>query len=392
VNTADWPGLVGRLTTRLHRAVLEFGSPDVEPVSTRELWSPVGIFLLSRIFVLAMLLAVARLLHTTLTNLLTSWDSTWYLNIAQHGYAHAIPPGHSDIAQCNLGFFPLLPILVRVVHAATGLSWATAGTTTTFLTGLTAAVAVWYFLRGFCSKSQARRGISLVFFTPGALVLSFVYSEGLIVTFSCLALYAIRRRWWTMAGVAAALCSLADPVGGAAVLTVVLVALLHAWQQRTLRPLLAVVTAPLGVLSFFGYLWRHTGSFFAWFHAQRAGWQGGTYFIGAPKAIYSFVAHGFTNLNPPVKTVSIFAAILLVILFWRIKPTREIVLYSFTVIFMGLLSPVIGITPRLLLRGSPFLSTVGSRLNNRWFGVLLAVSITGLAFLIVVSSSPMWTP
>jgi hypothetical protein len=376
----------------MHVAALDLSPQDIEPTRINELWSPLGIFVLSRLFVLSMFMAVAKLLNQTLTQLLTSWDSSWYLNIAQNGYVTSIPPGHGDPAQCNLGFFPLLPLAIRAVHAVSGLSWETAGTTTTFITGLMASVAVWYFLRTFSSKSQSRRGLSIVMFTPGALVLSFVYTEGLIVTFSALALLALRKKQWALAGLAAALCSLCDPVGGAAVVTVILVAGYEAWHQRSGRSLIAVALAPLGILTFFTYLWRHAGSFFAWFHAQRAGWQGGAYFIGAPKAVYSFITSGFSNLNPPVKTISIVVAILLVVLFIRIKPSREIVFYSFAVIFMGLLSPIIGITPRLLLRGSPFLSTVGSRLNRRWFGVALAMSCTMLAFLIVMSSSPIWTP
>ena len=382
----------GRFAAALERAVLEREQIAPEPFRIQELWSPLGIFLLSRLYVLCMFLAVGRVLNQTLTNLLTLWDSNWYLNIAQFGYVTSIPPGSGDPAQCNLGFFPLWPLVIRATHFVTGLSWETSGIAATFLTGSAASVAVWLFLRDRGSLSEARRGLSLVLFTPGALVLSFVYSEGLIVTLAALTLLGLRHRQWFWAGLAAALCSTVDPVGGAAAVTVVTISLAAAWREHSWRPLIGTVTAPLGILAFFSYLAVHAGSFFAWFHAQRAGWQGGSYFLGAPKAIYSFAAHGFSNLNPPVKTLSIVLAIVMLVLFARLKPAREVVVYVATVLVMGLVSPIIGITPRLLLRDAPLLATVGSRLNRRWFGVLLATCCALLGFLIIVSTTVFWTP
>ncbi len=384
--------LWNKVGNRMEREVLNPQWEQAEPFRLRELWSPVAIFLLSRLYVLCMFLGVSRLTKNTLTKLLKSWDSSWYLSVAQHGYVTTIPPGSGDPAQCNLGFFPLWPLLIRLVHAITGLSWPTSAVAATFVSGTTAAIAVWLFLRSTGTLSASRRGLSLVMFTPGAIALTLLYSEGLIVTFGFLALLLVRRRQWEAAAIAAALCSLCDPVGGAAVAAVIFVALWTAYREKTWRPLSAVAIAPLGILSFFTYLYVHAGSFFAWFNAQRTGWQGGTYFLGAPKAITAFFHHGFVNLNPPVKTLSLLFAIAILILFFRVKPPLSVVAYSITVLFLGLLSPIIGITPRLLLRDSPMLALVGSRLNRRWFGVVLAGSCAILGYLVIVSATIVWTP
>ena len=80
------------------------------------------------------------------------------------------------------------------------------------------------------------------------------------------------------------------------------------------------------------------------------------------------------------------------ILFFRVKPPLSVVAYSITVLFLGLLSPIIGITPRLLLRDSPMLALVGSRLNRRWFGIVLAGSCAILGYLVIVSATIVWTP
>ena len=376
----------------IERAVLNPLWQEPEPFRLAELWSPLAIFLLSRLYVLCMFLGVSRLTKSTLTRLLKSWDSSWYLSVAQHGYVTTIPPGSGDIAQCNLGFFPLWPLLIRLVHAVTGLSWPTSAIAATFVSGSMAAIAVWLLLRSTGTLSASRRGLSLVMFTPGAIALTLLYSEGLIVTFGFIALLLVRRRQWEGAAIAAALCSLCDPVGGAAVAAVIIVALWTAYREKSWRSLSAVAIAPLGIISFFTYLHFHAGSFFAWFNAQRTGWQGGTYFLGAPKAIVAFIQHGFFNLNPPVKTLSLLFAIAILILFFRVKPPLSVVAYSITVLFLGLLSPIIGITPRLLLRDSPMLALVGSRLNRRWFGIVLAGSCAILGYLVIVSATIVWTP
>ena len=61
----------------------------------------------SRLFVLAIFAVVARVQHHALGHYLTRWDSRWYIEIARHGYAAAVPHGHGAAAQVDLGFFPL---------------------------------------------------------------------------------------------------------------------------------------------------------------------------------------------------------------------------------------------------------------------------------------------
>ena len=66
--------------------------------------------------------------------------------------------------------------------------------------------------------------------------------------------------------------------------------------------------------------------------------------------------------------------------------------YAGFVFFLGALSPVIAITPRLLLRNTPLVATLGAQLTKKTYYVFLAISIGCLGFLTIVSSSPRWTP
>jgi len=56
----------------------------------------------------------------------------------------------------------------------------------------------------------------------------------------------------------------------------------------------------------------------------------------------------------------------LLIMFFRAHPPAPWVGYVVTVLALGALSPIIGITPRLLLRGFALLGATGARLPPVW--------------------------
>jgi len=160
---------------------------------------PVLLYLASRAGMLLVATATASDTHQPVVKALTPWDSFWYVTIAQSGYVSRIPPGTGNPAQSDLGFFPLVPILTRFTHLVTGVGWSTAGLLTTFVLGLAAAVAVWWLLHDVFGRGGADRGTALVLFSPGALVLSFVYTEAATILFVACCLMALRRgparRW-----------------------------------------------------------------------------------------------------------------------------------------------------------------------------------------------------
>lgn len=353
---------------------------------------PVVLFVLSRLGVLGLMGATTlSTRHRVLTQLL-SWDSKWYLMVAARGYVHAIPPGTGNAAQSDLGFFPLVPLLIRAVHVATGLGFAVAGLVTTSALGLFAAVAVWFMLYNVFGRNGADRGTALVVLSPAAFVFSMVYSEGAIILFAALSLIALQHRRWILAGLCAAAATAADPVGAAAIVPCVVAAVMAVRSRGEWRALLAPIIAPAGIATFFIYLWLHTGSPLTWFDAQRAGWQGGNFGTSVFTAVVHVVEHGFQDPNYVVKTIGVVIAGLLVVFFFRAHPPAPWVGYVVAVLAFGLASPVIGITPRLLLRSFPLLGVVGARLPPIWFELVLAISTMALAVLTVASASTFWTP
>ena len=354
---------------------------------------PVLIYVASRIGTLLVAGAVANVVHLSFGWTLNAWDSHWYLSIASSGYVHSVPAGYGDADQTNLGFFPLLPLLIRVTHAVTGLHWTASGLVTTFGLGLLASVAVWWLLRDVFGTSGADRGTALVFFSPGAFVLSLVYTEGATVLLVACALLALRRRRWLVAGLAAAAVSAADPVAVAVIAPCAVASFLAIRQRREWRSLVAPLLAPVGIVAFFAYLWAHTGSPLEWFHAQRHGWQSGAYGYGVPRAFLQVFNNGFASVNWTVKSTSAIVVVGLLVVFFLARPPATWIAYVVAVLAFGIISPIIGITPRLLLRCFPLLGVVGARLPRLWFEVVLGLSALGLAALAVASlGGPAFTP
>jgi hypothetical protein len=355
---------------------------------------PVVIYLLSRAGVLLIAGAVASNAREHFTKALIVWDGPWYLSIARSGYVTAIPPGSSsNSAQSNLGFFPLLPLLIRGTHDVTGFDLGVSGLVITFVAGLFAAIAVWWLLLEFFGESGATRGTALVFFSPGALVLSLVYTEGLTILLVACVLIGLRRRRWLLAGLCAALATTADPVGSAVIVPCAIASYLAIRSHREWRSLLAPALAPLGVGAFFAYLWAHTGSPFEWFNAQRAGWQTGSFGGSVPTAVAAVWRHGFANPDAVVKVISLLVAIGLLVVFLRAHPPAPWVGYTIAVLVIGIVSPIIGVTPRLLLRNVPLLGVVGARLDSKWFEIILGFSTLCMAALAVLAmGGDRWTP
>lgn len=353
---------------------------------------PLGIFALSRAGVFLIISAMALSAHQSIMSKLINWDAKWYLLIAQHGYVHSIPPGHGNVAQSDLGFFPLLPLLIRGVHFVTGFGFNVAGILTSTLLGLFASIAVWWLLREFFGQTGADRGTALIFLSPGAFVLSMVYTEGAIILFVACSMIALRRHRWLLAGLCAAAATAADPVGTAAIIPCVVACVIAIRTRGEWRSILAPLVAPFGVGLFFLYLWFHTGSPFSWLHAQRVGWQKGNFGTGIFTALGHFFNHGFADPNYGVKAVSAITAVGLLILFFRAHPPAPWVGYVVTVLVFGALSPLIGVTPRLLLRDFPLLGVVGAKLPPVWFEVVLAFSVMLMAALTIAAGSVRWTP
>ncbi|HET9728410.1 MAG TPA: mannosyltransferase family protein, partial [Acidimicrobiia bacterium] len=137
---------------------------------------------------------------------LLGWDASWYRDIASSGY--------SGVAKEGLRFFPLLPMLGRVVSWLPGVDAGLAVLIVVNVAALAAGFVVYELaVQERHDPDIARRAVWILFLVPPAYVLMMGYAEALFILFSAISLLALRRRWWLVAIAAGALAALARPVG-----------------------------------------------------------------------------------------------------------------------------------------------------------------------------------
>jgi hypothetical protein len=109
-------------------------------------------------------------------------------------------------------FFPLLPILLRGLHAI-GLSYSLAGLLTANAMFLVALTGLYQLVLLWLPEADARRTALIAALVPGSVVMSMIYPES--IGLACIAftgVFAARRRW-LLCAVCTALAPLARPEG-----------------------------------------------------------------------------------------------------------------------------------------------------------------------------------
>lgn len=336
------------------------------------IWRPAGIFLGSRV---ATLLAatVAAALHPThgLGGILTrTWDTGWYLLVAQSGYPASVPEEAGKAVQSTIGFFPLYPLAIRAAHNL-GLPYPAAGLLISGIAGLAAAVLLWLLVRHLSGPAIADRAVALFCFFPGALVLSLAYSEALMLALSIGCLYALLRDRWITAGVLAGLATAVRPNAIALVAACTFAAGTAVWRRREWRSLLAPALSPMGLIVFFVYLGRRTGAADAYMRTQREGWEQTLEPGSAVGTIRKFLDQPFADTNITVTTFGLLFLAVALVLLVRSRPPGVLLIYAVVVMGLALTNEKMGARPRFLLTAFPLVTVLAERLNQTAFSVLL---------------------
>lgn len=200
-----------------------------------------------------------------------AWDSGWYFDIARRGY-YFYPDGQSSVA-----FFPLYPLLMRIVAWPFGGSdralWL-AGILISYA-AFVAALAVLHDLaeRMTGSRESARRAVLYIAIFPFSFFFARVYTESLFLLVSLLAVAAAVRSTWWIAGVFGALAALTRPNGVLIAIPLLCLALAGRPDVRTLlKRGVALSIVPLALAGYSFYVYGLTGDPLAWLGAQRH-WQ-----------------------------------------------------------------------------------------------------------------------
>jgi mannosyltransferase PIG-V len=201
-------------------------------------------------------------------NLVTAWerfDALWFLRIATAGYVE----GDGSAA-----FFPLYPVLIRVVSPALGghpLAAALLVSNAAFL----AALVVLYFLTSSeFNERVARRTVLYLAIFPAAYFFFAPYSESLFLLLVVVSLWAARRGKWPVAGIAGAMAAATRNLGVLLILPLAVEAF-HQFRERgeRLAPrLLWSGAVAVGTLAYLAFWQGLAGDALAPLH-QQATWQ-----------------------------------------------------------------------------------------------------------------------
>jgi hypothetical protein len=191
------------------------------------------------------------------TDVWARWDSVWFLRIAEKGY---VSPSHADTA-----FYPLYPLLVKILGLAFGGNYVVAG----IVISLAASLGAFYLLHRHAEErlgvDGARRAVLYLAVFPMSLFLSAVYSESLFLLLALAAFFFAERRQWLPAWIVTGL-GLLTRIAGLALLPALA---LMAWRSPDRRRALAGVAIPAVAFTAYPiYLAVATGDGWRFLHSQ----------------------------------------------------------------------------------------------------------------------------
>lgn len=189
-------------------------------------------------------LAVFALIHgKTLSEELSSWDGSWYLSIAEHGYTSAdLVDAAGNSGNTVLAFFPGYPALVAGLSTITRLPVFASGVVVNIAAGVVTA----YGLVALAERiGMSRRGalvfLALVAAAPMSIVLSMTYPTAVLTALMAWALVAVLDQRWITAGLAAGVAGLVQVNAVAIIVAVMCAAVIEVWHRRTWRAGVALV-------------------------------------------------------------------------------------------------------------------------------------------------------
>jgi hypothetical protein len=230
-----------------------------------------AVWLATRIGVVIVAVAASRLLvrgdlQDTFLDRWTQWDVDHFITIARYGYGGdpARPPDPGLPA-----FFPGLPIVLWALHFVVS-DLRVAALLVAFVAGGVAMVALARLGDREHGPGTGTRAVIALLLSPVAVFLFAGYTEALFLACALPAWLLARQGRWELAavcGLAAGITRITGVFLAIALIVEFLTSDRRSWDR-----------APWLVLPFIGpaayalYLWRRSGDWFAWQHAQVEGW------------------------------------------------------------------------------------------------------------------------
>lgn len=318
-----------------------------------------------------------------LVQVFDSWDGHWYLEVVRAGYPHDIMPNVTYfVSDARAAFFPLFPRLVHYIDVIIPGGPVSVAIFLNVVLGAIFVLLVGYLCRLIFDIKSAEKAMVIAAFFPGSFVLSFAYSEALLLTLAALCFVALHRKAWFVAGVLAALGTACRPNGIALVAACAAAAFLAIKNDREWKSIVAPLLAPWGFIGFMLFLRFHTGENAAWFRVQREAWKEGTSFgATAVSRIFDFIVHPTGSPTSVLTAASMFALGISLYYLNKYRIPLMYSAYSAVVIVLMLLPATVTARPRFLFTAFPLIFPVARALRDddeKWWPATVLIFATGL--------------
>jgi hypothetical protein len=290
-------------------------------------------------------------------DVLTSWDGAWYMRLVRDGYPRQVRADVTyEVDDARAAFFPTYPGLVRVVDRVLPGGDTFAALATNLVLGAAAVLLVGVLARRLFDDEVGERSMMLMALFPGSFVLSFAYTEALLLVLAAGCLIALHRHAWVTAGVLAALGSATRPNGVALIAACAVAALIAVKSGRDRRALWAAALAPIGFVGFQLWLGAHTGESGVWFRVQTEAWGEGTSFgLTALRNTFDALRNPLTSPTDTITAVSVLTLGLLIWMAWKHRLPAAAAAYSVVVVALMLLPSTVTARPRFIYTAFPLL-------------------------------------
>jgi 4-amino-4-deoxy-L-arabinose transferase-like glycosyltransferase len=299
---------------------------------------------------------------SVISQVLTSWDGRWYLELVRLGYPESVPANITyEQLEARAAFFPLYPWTVRVVDAVLPGGDTFAALATNFVLGGVSVVLVGILARRLYSDGVAARAMTLYAVFPGSAILSFAYSEALLITLAAACLILLLDERWLLAGLTAALATATRPNGVALVAACAVASFLAIRRSRQWWSLVSVALAPIGFVFFQWYVDRTAGEQRVWFRIQREAWSEGTSFgATAVTNTFDFLTSPLSSPTDALTALSMVALVGMIYCTWKVRLAWPLVAFCAVVVALMLIPETVTARPRFLFTAFPFFIAVAA--------------------------------
>lgn len=189
-------------------------------------------------------------IHDTPLGPMLRWDSAFYMEISHHGYIYK--PGK----QCNVAFYPLYPLLIRLFSDITGIKVSFSGI---ILSNIFLLLSLYFLYRlALFDSSKEASFLTILYISifPTALFFITIYTESLFLLLTVLFFFFLRKKQYLWVFIVGILTGLTRANGVLLIIPAVYICIKNKlYMKSELHKLLLLITGPLlGVGTFLIYL------------------------------------------------------------------------------------------------------------------------------------------